>query len=63
MEIKVDALVDFRALASFINVNFVKTYGLPIKLRNTLVQVGIVDGRTIGSIIVIYKIAIKFENK
>jgi hypothetical protein len=49
MEIEVDALVDSGATASFIDVNFVQKYGLPIKLRNTPAQVEVVDGRTIES--------------
>jgi hypothetical protein len=47
MEIEVDALVDSGATTSFIDVNFVQKYGLPIKLRNMPAQVEAVDGRTI----------------
>lgn len=55
MEIEVDALVDSGATASFIDVNFVQKYGLPIKLRNTPAQVEVVDGRTIESRIVTHE--------
>ena len=42
MEFTIDALVDFGATASFIDINFVQKYGLPIKFRNTPTQVEVV---------------------
>jgi molybdopterin-binding protein len=55
MEIEVGALVGSGATASFIHVNFVQKYGLPIKLRNTPVHVEVVDGRTIESGIITHE--------
>ena len=43
MEITVDALDDIGATISFINVNFVQKYDLPIKLTNMPIQVEVVD--------------------
>jgi hypothetical protein len=56
MEIEIDALVDSEATTSFIHVNFVQKYGLPIKLKNTPTQVEVIDSKTIESGIVTPKI-------
>lgn len=64
IEIEVDALIDLGASASFIDINFVQRYGLLIKLRNMPVQVEVVDGRTIESGIITYKLeSLKLTNK
>jgi hypothetical protein len=55
MIINATALIDSGATASFIDINFIKKYRLPMKLRNRLAQVEVVDGKTIESGTVIHE--------
>jgi hypothetical protein len=55
MTINANALIDSGATASFIDINFIEKYRLPMKLRNRPAQVEVVDGRTIESGIVTHE--------